>query len=190
MGLTPLAGAIMGTRSGDIDPAIIIYMMEKEGFSHQEINNILNNKSGLLGITGKYSDRRDIEIFANEGDVRCSLAIEMEAYRLKKYIGAYMAAIEDKIDAIVFTGGGGEMDAGLRERTLQGLESLGITLDKTKNENTRSRETESFISRDDSKIKILVIPTNEELVLIEDVVAILEGRYDVHTNFTYSFQEK
>lgn len=190
MGLTPLAGAIMGTRSGDIDPAIIIFMMEKEGFSYQDLNNILNNKSGLLGITGKYSDRRDIEQSANEGDVRCRLAIEMEAYRLKKFIGSYMAAIEDKIDAIVFTGGGGEMDSGLRERTLSGLESMGINLDKTKNESAKSRDIESIISRDDSSIKILVIPTNEELVLIEDVVAILGGRYDVHTNFTYSFQEK
>lgn len=187
MGLTPLAGAIMGTRSGDIDPAIIIFMIEKEGFYAKELDKILNNKSGLLGITGKYSDRRDIEKFAAAGDERCKLAIEMEAYMLKKIIGSYIAAI-GRVDAVVFTAGAGEMDAGLRERIVSGLDDLGIKLDREKNLNARTRSAETEISTPDSKIKLLVIPTNEEIVFIEDVVAILENRYDVHTNFKYSFE--
>ncbi len=189
MGLTPLAGAIMGTRSGDLDPAIILFMIDKEGFYPKELDKILNNKSGLLGITGKYADRRDIEKAAYAGDERCRMAIEMEAYRLKKYIGSYIASIGN-VDAIVFTAGAGEMDTNLRERVLTGLETLGIKLDKEKNKAAKVRCKESLISTEDSKIKIFVIPTNEEIVFIEDVVAILEGRYDVHTNFTYSFQDK
>lgn len=189
MGLTPLAGAIMGTRSGDIDPAIIIFMIEKEGFHAKELDRILNYKSGLIGITGKYSDRRDIEKAAGEGDERCRLAIEMEAYRLKEYIGAYAAAL-GSVDAIVFTGGAGEMNANLRERVASGLENIGIKLDKEKNLKAKSHSIESIISAEDSKIKIMTIPTNEELVFIEDVVAILEGNYDVHTNFRYSFESK
>ena len=188
MGLTPLEGAIMGTRSGDLDPAIIIFMIEKEGFYAKELDKILNYKSGLLGITGKYADRRDIEKAAAEGDERCQLAIEMEAYRLKKYIGSYMAAIGERVDALVFTGGAGEMDANLRERILSGLEHMGIKLDKEKNNATKSRSAESDISQPGSPIRLFVIPTNEEIVFIEDVIAILENRYDVHMNFKYSFQ--
>ena len=189
MGITPLDGAIMGTRCGSLDPGIILFMIEKEGFYVKEIEKILNYKSGLLGITGKYNDRRDIEKAAADGDERCRLAIEMEAYRLKKFIGSYLASIGDT-DAIVFTAGAGELDTNLRQRILEGLEPLGIKIDKGRNSEAKTRDFESVISTDDSKIKILVIPTNEELVFIEDVVAILEGRYDVHTNFTYSFQGK
>jgi len=187
MGLTPLAGAIMGTRSGDLDPAILIFMIEKEGFHAKELDRILNNKSGLLGITGKYSDRRDIETAAAKGDERCRLAIDMEAYRLKKYIGSYVASI-GTVDAVIFTGGAGEMNFELRERTLSDLEPLGIKIDKEKNRTTRTRASETEISTPDSKIKVFVVPTNEEIVFIEDVVAILEHRYDTHTNFTYSFE--
>ncbi len=187
MGLTPLAGAVMGTRSGDLDPAIILFMIEREGFNAAELDRILNNKSGLLGITGKYSDRRDIDIAAAEGNERCSLAQEMEAYRLKKYIGSYIAAI-GCVDAVIFTGGAGELNPALRERVLENLDCLGISVDKEKNLATRTRDAETEISRPDSHIKVFVIPTNEELVFIEDVVAILEGRYDTHTNFTYSFE--
>ncbi len=187
MGLTPLAGAIMGTRSGDLDPAIIIFMIEKEGFYAKELDKILNNKSGLLGITGKYADRRDIEKAAASGDTRCKMAIEMEAYRLKKYIGSYTAALGN-VDAVVLTAGAGEMDCGLRERLLSGLENIGIKLDHEKNKAARTRSKESVISSDDSRIKVLVIPTNEEIVFIEDVVAILEDRYDTHMNFKYSFE--
>ncbi len=187
MGLTPLAGAVMGTRSGDLDPAIILFMIEKEGFHAHELDRILNNKSGLLGITGKYSDRRDIDLAAAEGSERCVLAQEMEAYRLKKYIGSYVASI-GCVDAVVFTGGAGELNPALRERVLENLDCIGISVDKEKNLATRTREAETEISRPDSHIKVFVIPTNEEIVFIEDVVAILENRYDVHTNFTYSFE--
>lgn len=186
MGLTPLEGAVMGTRSGDIDPAIILFMIEKEGFYVDEIDSILNKKSGLLGITGKYMDRRDIEKASEEGDARCKLAVEIEAYRLRKYIGAYSAAL-GRVDAIVFTAGAGEFDQSLRSHVLTGLDNLGIKIDKIKNEAAVNRE-ETEISDVSSKVKIFVIPTDEERVFIEDVVAILEGRYKTHTNFTYSFE--
>ncbi|MFH1683475.1 MAG: acetate kinase [Candidatus Margulisiibacteriota bacterium] len=188
MGLTPLEGAVMGTRCGDIDPAIILFMIEKEGFYADEIAMILNKKSGLLGITGKFMDRRDIDKAADSGDRRSQLAIEIEAYRLKKYIGTYLAAL-GKVDAIVFTAGAGELNWKLRERVLEGLEGLGIKLDKNKNEKTKSREKETLISADDSPIKVYVIPTDEEIVFVEDVVAILEGRYETHTHFKYSFED-
>ncbi|MDD5382073.1 MAG: acetate kinase [Candidatus Margulisbacteria bacterium] len=189
MGLTPLEGAVMGTRCGDIDPAIILFMIEKEGFYAEEIDSILNKKSGLLGITGKYMDRRDIEKAAAEGDHRSQLAIEIEAYRLRKYIGAYLAAL-GRTDAIVFTAGAGELNWKLREKVLDGMESLGLVLDKKKNEAAVSREKETLISADDSPLKVYVIPTDEEIVFIEDVVAILEGRYETHTHFTYSFEDQ
>lgn len=188
MGLTPLEGAVMGTRCGDIDPAIILFMIEKEGFYAEEIDAILNKKSGLLGITGKYMDRRDIEKAAAEGDRRAQLAMEIEAYRLRKYIGAYLAAL-GKTDAVVFTAGAGERNWKLRERVLEGMESLGVKLDKKRNEAAVSREKESMVSTDDSPIKVFIIPTDEEIVFIEDVVAILEGRYETHTHFTYSFED-
>ncbi|MEA3493870.1 MAG: acetate kinase [Candidatus Margulisiibacteriota bacterium] len=187
MGLTPLEGAVMGTRSGDIDPAIILFMIEKEGFYAEEIDYILNKKSGLLGITGKYMDRRDIEKGAAEGNRRCQLAIEIEAYRLKKYIGNYLAALGE-VDAIVFTAGAGELNPMLREKVCEGLDGLGIKLDGKVNVKTRTREKETLISAPDSKIKVYVIPTDEELVFIEDVVAILEGRYETHTHFKYAFE--
>lgn len=186
MGLTPLEGAVMGTRCGDIDPAIILFMIEKEGFYVEEIDSILNKKSGLLGITGKYMDRRDIEKAAKQGDARCRLAIDIEAYRLRKYIGSYCAAL-GRVDAIVLTAGAGELDWELREKVLTGLDNLGIKLDRSKNKSSVNRE-ESDISDVSSKIKILVVPTDEERVFIEDVVAILKGKYDIHTRFTYSFE--
>jgi len=189
MGLTPLEGAVMGTRSGDIDPAIILFMIEKEGFYAEQIDSILNKKSGLLGITGKYMDRRDIEKAAAEGDKRCQLAVEIEAYRLQKYIGAYSAVL-GRVDAIVLTAGAGELNWELREKVLTGLENLGIKFDRFKNQAAISRDKETDISAHDSQVKILIIPTDEERVFIEDVVAILEGRYETHTHFTYSFEDK
>ncbi len=186
MGLTPLEGAVMGTRCGDIDPAIILFMIEKEGFYADQIDSILNKKSGLLGITGKFMDRRDIEKGASEGDERCKLALEIEAYRLKKYIGAYAAAL-GKVDAVVFTAGAGEKNSLLRKMVLKGMENLGLVLDEKKNQNCKG-EKETIISQDSSPTKIFVIPTDEEIVFIEDVVAILENRYDTHTKFKYSFE--
>jgi acetate kinase len=188
MGLTPLEGAVMGTRCGDIDPAIVLFMIEKEGFYAEEIDMILNKKSGLLGITGKYMDRRDIEKAAKAGERRSQLAIEIETYRLRKYIGSYLAGL-GKVDAIVFTAGAGEFNWELRQGVLQGMEHLGIKFDPDKNQKACSRDKEFLISADESPIKIFVIPTDEEIVFIEDVVAILEGRYETHTHFKYSFED-
>jgi len=188
MGFTPLEGAVMGTRAGDHDAAIDLYMMEKLNLSPSEMSNILNKKSGIFGITGKYIDRRDVQKGAAQGDKRSKLAIEIEAYRGKKYIGAYAAAL-GKLDAIVFTAGVGEMNPLIRGKMVSGLENFGIKLDEKKNELSKTRNAETVISTDDSKVKIFVIPTDEELVMVEDTVAIMEGRYDVHTNFSYSFQK-
>lgn len=186
MGLTPLEGAVMGTRCGDIDPAIPAFIMEQEGLSPAEIDSILNKKAGILGITGQFTDRRDVIEGAEEGDARCRLALEVEGYRLKKYIGSYAAAIGG-IDAVVFTAGVGEMGWLIREKAVEGLEFMGILLDKEKNRNTMTRKAESVITTPDSPVKVFVIPTDEELVFTEDVVAILEGTYTDHMKFKYSF---
>jgi len=188
MGFTPLEGAVMGTRAGDHDAAIDLYMMEKLGVSTHEMSNILNKKSGLLGITGSYIDRRDIIKAAKKGETTSQLALKIETYRGKKYIGAYCAVL-GHTDALVFTAGVGEMSPLIREMMSEGLEHLGIILDKEKNQISNTRNAETDITGNGSKVKILVIPTDEELVMVEDTVALLEGRYDVHTNFTYSFQE-
>lgn len=189
MGFTPLEGAIMGTRAGDHDAALDFYVMQKESLSPQEIDSILNKKSGILGITGKYTDRRDVVKAANNGEERAILAVEMEVYRLKKYIGAYAAAL-GRLDALIFTAGVGEMSTTTRSKILESLELFGIRYDSEKNSMARTRNKESDISAPDSKVKIFVIPTDEELVFVEDVVALIEGRYDIHTNFKYTFQEK
>jgi len=189
MGFTPLEGAIMGTRAGDHDAALDFYVMQKEGYSPQDMDAILNKKSGILGITGKYVDRRDVIEAASQGDKRAQLAIKMEAYRLKKYIGAYTAAL-GRVDALVFTAGVGEMSDIIRGKVLEGLDILGIKYDPEKNKIARTRNAELDISTSDSKVKIFIIPTDEELVFVEDVVALLEGTYDLHTKFKYTFQDK
>lgn len=189
MGFTPLEGAVMGTRAGDHDAAIDLYMMDKLGCSAEEMNTILNKRSGLFGITGQYIDRRDIVQAAKKGDTRAELAIEIEAYRGKKYIGAYTAAL-GTVDAVVFTAGVGEMSPSIRGRMVQGLDSLGIVADDEKNTISKTRNAETDISKTGSRTKIFVIPTDEELVMVEDTVALLEGRYDVHTKFSYSFQSR
>lgn len=186
MGLTPLEGAVMGTRCGDIDPAIPAFIMEREGYTPRQIDSILNKKAGVLGITGQFTDRRDVIEGADNGDLRCKLALEIEAYRLKKYIGAYAAATGG-IDAVVFTAGVGEMGWMIREKAVEGLEFMGIILDLEKNRNTMTRKRESVVTTPESKVKVFVIPTDEELVFTEDVVAILEGTYTDHMNFHYSF---
>lgn len=189
MGITPLEGLVMGTRSGDCDPALPFYIMRKTGMSAAEMDTALNKKSGLLGITGKYVDRRDVQGALEKGDERARLAQDMECYRLRKYFGAYLAAI-GPIDAIVFTAGVGEFAYQVRAKACAGLEHLGIKIDPEKNKLARTRNAETCISADDSKIKIFVIPTDEELVMTEDAYALMMGTYDVHTNFTYSFQSK
>lgn len=188
MGFTPLEGAVMGTRSGDHDAAIDLYMMEKSGFTAKEMNTILNKKSGLLGITGKYIDRRDIDKAASSGDKQSALAIEIESYRGKKYIGSYLAAL-GHTDALIFTAGVGEMSSKIRGKMIHGLDELGIVLDEERNSISRTRNAETVISNRSSMVKVFVIPTDEELVMVEDTVALLEGRYDIHTSFTYSFQD-
>ena len=187
MGLTPLEGAVMGTRCGDLDPAIPMFIQQQENLSPKEIDSILNKKSGVLGITGQFTDRRDVIEGIEQGDCpRCQLALDVEAYRLKKYIGSYAAAVGG-IDAVVFTAGVGEMAWLIREKALEGLECMGIIVDKEKNRNTMTRKKESVITTPDSPVKVFVIPTDEELVFTEDVVAILEGTYTDHMNFKYSF---
>ena len=189
MGITPLEGLIMGTRSGDTDPALPYYVMRKTGMSAADIDSALNKKSGLLGITGKYTDRRDIEKAAKDGDKRAALAQDMEARRVKKYIGAYKAIL-GRVDALVFTAGVGEFSALMRDKILNGLEGLGFAYDPKKNDISRTRNTETLISKDESKIPVFVIPTDEELVITEDAYALMSGTYDLHTNFTYSFQSR
>ena len=189
MGLTPLAGLVMGTRSGDLDPALPFYIMRKTGMSADEMDKALNKKSGLLGITGKYTDRRDVQKGAENGDEACKLGQEMEGYRIKKTIGAYAAAL-GKVDAIVFTAGVGEHSPKIRELATENLEIMGVKLDPKKNALSNTSNAETVISADDSKVKIFVIPTDEELVMTEDAYALMKGTYDVHTNFTYSFQSK
>ena len=189
MGMTPLEGLIMGTRCGDIDPAIIPYIMDETGMSAKEIDSVMNKKSGVLGITEEFIDRRDVYSGYLEGDERSVLALEMEAYRVKKYIGSYMAAI-GRTDAIVFTAGVGEMNPVYRQEILKGLEHMGVKLDPKKNKASITRNAETCISAADSPIKVFVIPTDEELVMTEDTYALVQGTYDVHTNFTYSFQSR
>ncbi|BAI81271.1 acetate kinase [Deferribacter desulfuricans SSM1] len=186
MGLTPLEGAVMGTRCGDLDPAIPLFMQQILEIGPKEMDTTLNKKSGILGLTGKYTDRRDVLEGAEQGDERCKIALEVEAYRLKKYIGAYMAVL-GRVDAIVFTAGVGENAGIIRQMALEGLEELGIKIDKEKNLKTRSKDGETEISTPDSKVKVFVIPTNEERVFIEDVVAILNGTYKEHTEYPYTF---
>lgn len=170
MGFTPLEGLAMGTRCGDIDPAIVGFLMEKENLDINGINNIMNKKSGVLGISGVSSDFRDIEEAAKKGNDRAKLALDIFAYKVKKYIGAYAAAMGG-IDAVVFTAGLGENSASMRESICEGLEFLGVKIDKEKN-NIRGKET--IISAEDASVKIILIPTNEELMIARDTKALVE----------------
>lgn len=187
MGFTPLEGLVMGTRAGDHDPAIPLYVMARESMNPGEMDAILNKKSGKLGITGKYSDARDVEVAAEQGDARCRLALDMESNRIRKYIGAYAAAVGG-IDAVVFTAGVGEMGPITRESALTGLEFMGVKLDKERNNISKTRNAETEISCKTSKVKVFVIPTDEERVFVEDVVGLMNGSYDIHTRFDYTFQ--
>ena len=170
MGLTPLEGLMMGTRSGDIDAGAVTYIMEKEGLDAAGISNLLNKKSGVLGIFGESSDMRDLEAAVAAGNPQAILAENMYFYRIKKYIGAYAAALGG-VDIIVFTGGVGENQATARWGACQGLEFMGVKLDAEKN---KVRGEEMVISTDDSKVKVVVIPTDEELMIATDTLAILQ----------------
>ncbi|MCL2093927.1 MAG: acetate kinase [Treponema sp.] len=189
MGITPLEGLVMGTRSGDMDPALPFYVMRKTGMSAADVESALNRKSGLLGITGSLTDRRDIEAAVQKGDAQAALAQDIEAHRVKKYIGAYQAIL-GQVDALVLTAGVGEFAHFMRKKILEGLEGIGIIYDPKKNEMARTRNTETLISKAESKIPVYVIPTDEELVMTEDAYALMAGTYEVHTNFTYTFQQK
>jgi acetate kinase len=189
MGVTPLEGLVMGTRSGDVDAAMPFYVMRKAGMSADEMESALNKKSGLFGITGKYTDRRDIQAAADKGDKRALLSQDMEAYRVKKYIGAYTAAL-GRVDALVFTAGVGEFATVIRRKVLAGLEPLGYVYDSAKNDLAHTRNAETNIAADGAKIPVFIIPTDEELVMTEDAFALMKGTYDEHRKFTYTFQEK
>ncbi|MFL9829512.1 acetate kinase [Flavobacterium sp. ST-87] len=165
MGFSPVNGLIMGTRSGDIDQSVIFYMVNTLGYQLNEVNTVLQKQSGMLGLTG-YSDLRDIQANAENGDVNCQLALDMNVYRIKKYIGAY-AAVLNGIDAVVFTAGIGENSAYIRKKVCEQMDFLGIELDEDKN-NMRSNAIRQ-INTVRSKTKILVIPTNEELEIAHQV---------------------
>ena len=174
MGFTPLEGLVMGTRSGDLDPAIVEFICEKEGMSVHEVDNMLNKSSGLLGISGLTNDMRELLAEAEEsGDRRARLAIDIFCYRIRKYIGAYVAAMNGA-DAIVFSGGIGENSAEIRSRICDELSWLGVGVDGTKNEELM-KGREGVFSTDDSKVKLWVIPTNEELLIARDAVRLVSG---------------
>jgi len=170
MGFTPLEGLAMGTRCGDIDPAIVTFIMEKENLDIKEINNLLNKKSGVLGISGISSDFRDIELAAEDGNERAKLALDTFNLRVKKYIAAY-AAVMGGVDAILFTAGLGENSAADRKIICENLEFMGVEIDEEKN-NIRGKE--AIVSKDSSKVKILVVPTNEELMIARDTLELVK----------------
>ena len=171
MGLTPLEGLMMGTRSGDIDAGAVTFIMEKEGLNPTGVSNLLNKKSGLLGISGVSSDMREIEDAIAAGNERAILARKIYFYRLRKYIGSYAAAMGG-VDVIVFTGGVGENGSPCRKQACEGLEFMGVKLDQELNEKTRG--TETVISTPDSKVKVVVIPTDEELMIATDTMNLLD----------------
>ena len=171
MGFTPLEGLPMGTRCGNIDPAIIMFLMEKENMSYDDINNYLNKESGVLGISGISSDFRDLDAAAREGNERAITALHVFAYSVKKYIGAYTAAMGG-LDCLVFTAGIGENNSSIRKKSCEGLEFMGIKLDDERNElNVRGRE--GLISTDDASVKVFSIPTNEELMIARETMELL-----------------
>ena len=171
MGLTPLEGVIMGSRCGSIDPAVVPFVMEREHIPVEEMGNWMNKKCGFLGLSGVSSDLRDVRDAAASGNERARLALDILAYQIKKYVGGYAAAMNG-LDCVVFTAGIGENDADLRLASMQDMEFLGIKMDEEKN----SRRDAFVISADDSRVKVLVIPTNEELVIASDTMRIACGK--------------
>ena len=170
MGFTPLEGLAMGTRCGSIDPAIVLFLMEKEKMTSYELDDYLNKKSGVLGISGISSDFRDIQAAADAGNKRAKLAIDVFCYRVSKYIGGYAAALGG-VDAVIFTAGIGENNDMVRKKSLVGLEWFGICIDEEKNNNARGKEVD--ISTNDARVKTLVIPTNEELEIAKQTLKLI-----------------
>ena len=171
MGFTPLEGLVMGTRSGDLDAGVVTYLMDKEMIGTRSASTLLNKHSGLLGVTGISSDSVEIYEAAEDGNARARLGLDMFNYRIKKYIGSY-AAVMEGIDIMIFTGGIGENEYRMRESVCRGLEFLGIDIDVDVNKGTRGEEI--IISKPDSKVKVLIVPTNEELVIAQDTKMIVE----------------
>lgn len=171
LGMTPTDGLMMGTRCGAVDPGMLVFLGEKEGFSYEELSNCINKKSGVLGVSGVSSDMRELEAAIKKGNERAILALDMYEYRIKKYVGAYAAAMGG-VDLIVFTGGVGENQARTRDFVCSDMEFMGIHFDKKKNESVRGEE--ALISLPDSKVKVCVIPTDEELMIAKDT-------YDITT---------
>jgi len=173
MGMTPVEGLVMGTRCGDVDAGAVLYIADKEETSIPFTNTLLNKHSGMLGLSGVSSDMRDIEAAAADGNRRASTALEIYYYRIRKYIGAYAAAMGG-VDAIIFTGGVGENDWVTRQESCKGLEFMGIEVDTEKNTNLRGKE--EIISKQGSKASVMIIPTNEELVIAQDTYEIVTAR--------------
>lgn len=169
MGLTPLEGLVMGTRSGDLDPTVMTFLMNEKGYSADEMNQILNKKSGVLGVSGLSSDFRDLEEAAEKGNERAQLALDMFITRVRRYVGGFMAEL-GHIDAISFAGGIGENSASMRKLILENMEEYGIIIDDAKND---TRE-EAVISADNSRVKVLVVPTNEELMIARDTMNLVK----------------
>jgi acetate kinase len=170
MGFGPLSGLIMGTRTGDIDPTVVFYLVNSLGYDIEQVSNLLNKRSGMQGLTG-YSDMRDITKAINEGDENAKLAYDMYAYRIKKYIGSYAAALNG-IDALIFTAGVGENDAIVRQLVCENMDYLGIAINKEENSTRKPGLREVHTA--DSKVKILIIPTNEELEIANQCYALLK----------------
>ncbi len=176
MGLTPVEGMIMGTRSGDLDLGVLTYIIDKEELNVNEANTLINKHSGILGISGVSSDMREVEKASDDGNNRARLALEMYEYRIVKYIGSYTAAMSG-VDMIVFAGGIGENDDRVREAICKRFGYLGLEFDSEKNKGLRSRE--AVISKHNSKVKVLVVPTNEELVIAQESVKVIDGIKDL-----------
>ncbi|MCE5321741.1 acetate kinase [bacterium] len=171
MGVTPAEGLMMGTRCGDIDPAILTYLGKKLSATPEDLDDLINKKSGLLGVSGVSGDMRDVENAADEGNKRAKLALDIFCYRIRKYIGAYIAAMGG-LDAIVFTGGIGENSKTIRARVCDGMDFFGIEMDSDKNDKLKGP---ADISKDGSNVRILLIPTNEERVIARETVQVVEG---------------
>ena len=167
MGFTPLDGVEMGTRCGSIDPAIVTFIMEHEGYTPAKMSDFMNKECGMLGVSGISSDSRDIEAAILKGDKRATLAANILAYQIKKYIGSYTAAMNG-LDAIVFTAGMGENNTELRERVCRDMEYFGIKLDNELNAKMHHQPNTAKLSTEDSKVQVWLIPTNEELVIASD----------------------
>ena len=173
MGFTPLDGFIMGTRTGSLDPSVVTFIAEKENKSGKELSDLFNKKSGMLGISGVSSDNRDVAAAAAEGNEKAALALKMQRYQIRKYIGSYIAALGG-VDAIVFTGGIGENTAALRKEVMKRFDFMGVKMDQHRNEVTKLGK-EGPITTDDSKIKVFVIPTNEEIIIARDTKMLVEN---------------